>query len=137
MLQPGHVKELIIADTLGHDVHKTKHETDAYDPSDPNLKYEYLSCFEAGTFQLDRMFKFPPDKRAKSLARITRNHKIYCAVFKEESPLTVVTIHEVEVAELLEETKRQLDRSRNDISHVGFTIRWVQENGKEVYRNPN
>lgn len=137
LLQPGLVKELIIADILGHDVHKTKHEPDAYDPLNPNLKYEYLSCFENGTFQLDRMFKAPPDKRAKSLERITRNHKIYCAVFKEESPLTVIAIYEVEVEVLLRETERQLDRSRNDISHVGFTIKWVQENGREVYRNPN
>jgi hypothetical protein len=50
LLQPGLVKELIIADMLGHDVHTTKHEPDAYDPNDPNLKYEYLSCFENGTF---------------------------------------------------------------------------------------
>ena len=71
LLQPGLIKELIIADILGHEVHKTKHEPDAYDPENPDLKYEYLSCFENGTFQLDRMFKSPPDKRAKSLERIT------------------------------------------------------------------
>ncbi len=137
LLQPGLVKELIIADILGHNVHKTKHEPDAYDPSNPSLKYEYLSCFEDGTFQLDRMFKAPPEKRAKSLERITRNHRIYCAVFEEESPLAVIAIYEVEVETLLRETERQLARSRNDISHVGFTIKWVQENGREVYRNPN
>ena len=94
LLQPGLVKELIVADILGHDVHKTKHEPDAYDPQNPDLKYEYLSCFEGGTFQLDRMFRSPADKRAKSLERITRNHKIYCAVFEEESPLTILVIYE-------------------------------------------
>lgn len=87
--------------------------------------------------ELDRMFKSPADKRAKSLERITRNHKIYCAVFEKESPLNVIAIYEVEVSVMLQEAERQLDRSRNDISHIGFTIRWAQENGKQVYKNPN
>ena len=137
LLQPGLIKELIIADILGHEVHKTKHEPDAYDPENPDLKYEYLSCFENGTFQLDRMFKSPPDKRAKSLERITRNHKIYCAVFEEESPLTVLAIYEVEVPVMLNEAQRQLDRSRNEISHIGFTIKWAQDNGRLVHKRPS
>lgn len=134
LLQPGLVKELIIADLLGHEVHRTKHEPDAYDPNKPDHKYEYLSCFENGTFQLDRMFKSPDEKRAKSLERIIRNHKIYCAIFEESNPLNVLAIYEVEVPVMLNEAKRQLDRSRNTISHIGFTIKWVQENGKQVYK---
>ena len=137
LLQPGLVKELIIADKLGHDVHKTKHDPDAYDPNDPTRKYEYLSCFEGGSFQLDRMFKSPADKRAKSLDRIMRNHKIYCAVFEKESPLNLLSIFEVESPIMLREAERQLDRSRNAISHIGFTIRWAQENGKQVYKKPS
>jgi hypothetical protein len=133
LLQPGLVKELVVADILGHEVHRTKHEPDAYDPANPNRKFEYLSCFEGGTFQLDRMFKSPADKRAKSLERITRNTAIYCAVFDEESPLDVITIYEVPVDVMLREAKRQLDASRNDISHVGFTIKWARQNGKVVY----
>ena len=133
LLQPGLVKELVVADILGHEVHRTKHEPDAYDPTDPNRKFEYLSCFDGGTFQLDRMFKSPADKRAKSLERITRNTAIYCAVFDEESPLDVITIYEVPVDVMLREAERQLDASRNEISHVGFTIKWAQQHGKAVY----
>ena len=133
LLQPGLVKEMIIADILGHEVHRTKHEPDAYDPENPSRKFEYLSCFEGGTFQLDRMFKSPADKRAKSLERITRNTAIYCAVFDEESPLDVITIYEVPVDVMLREEERQLDASRNDISHVGFTIKWAQQHGKIVH----
>ena len=65
------------------------------------------------------MFKSPSDKRAKSLARITRNAAINCAVFDEENPLDVIAIYEVPVAMLLREAERQLDASRNEISHVG------------------
>jgi hypothetical protein len=133
LLQPGLVKELVVADILGHEVHRTKHEPDAFDPTNPSRKFEYLSCFEGGTFQLDRMFKSPAEKRAKSLERITRNAAIFCALFDEESPLDVLAINEIQVDAMLREAERQLDASRNAISHVGFTIRWAQANGKAVY----
>ena len=116
------------------DIHRTKHEPDAFDPANPDRKFEYLSCFVGGTFQLDRMFKSPADKRAKSLERITRNAAIYCAVFDEESPLDALIIYEVPVNIVLDEAERQLDVSRNKISHVGFSIRWAEQNGKIVYR---
>ena len=136
LLQPGLVKELVVADILGHEVHKTKHEPDAYDPANPSRQYEYLSCFAGGTFQLDRMFKSPPDKRARSLERITRNALIYCAVFDKESPLDVIVIYEVAVEVMLREAERQLDASRNEISHVGFTIKWAEKNGRVVHSKP-
>ena len=133
LLQPGLVKELVVAEILGHEVHRTKHEPDAFDPAHPDRKFEYLSCFEGGTFQLDRMFKWPADKRAKSLVRISRNAAIFCAVFDDESPLDVIAIFEVPVDLMLREAERRLDGSRNEISHVGFTIQWVQQHGKVVY----
>ncbi len=136
LLQPGLVKELVVADILGHEVHKTKHEPDAFDPDHPERKFEYLSCFGRGTFQPDRMFSSPPDKRSKSLERITRNTAIYCAVFDEESPLDVLVIYEVPVDAVKREAGRQLDASRNEISHVRFTIKWVQQNGRQVYSKP-
>ncbi len=135
LLQPGMVKELIIADILGHEVHRTKHEPDAWDPNDPSKKFEYLTCFERGTFQLDRMFKSPAGKRAKSLERITRNLSIYCAVFEEKSPLNVIKIYKIGVQVFLREVERQLDASRNQISHVGITVRWCEKNGEVVYNN--
>ena len=61
------------------------------------------------------------------------NAAIYCAVFDEQSPLDVLTIYEVEVEPMLREAERQLDASRNEISHIGFTIKWAQQNGKVVY----
>jgi hypothetical protein len=133
ILQPGFVKEMVVADILGHQVHKTKHEPDATDLSDASIKYEYLSCFQNGSFQFDRMFKNPIEKRQKSLQRITRNHKIYCAVFAKESPLDVLEIFEIEPEVVLKETERQLNLSSNDISHVGFNVKWARTNGKKVY----
>lgn len=135
ILQPGLVKEMIIAEILGHSNICSKRDADACDKNDPSIKYEYLSCYEGGTGQLDRMFKHPPEKRAESLNRITRNKMIYFAIFYKKDPLEVKVIYEIKPQVLLKETERQLDRSSNDISHVGFSEEWSIENGETVYKD--
>lgn len=62
LLQPGLVKEMIIADVLGHKLISSKRDADACDPYDASILYEYLSCKEGGSGQLDRMFKAPPTR---------------------------------------------------------------------------
>ena len=124
---------MVVADILGHEVSREKHQTDAFDPNDPSRQFEYLSCFEKGTFQLDRMFSAPEDKRQQSLHRITRNALIYCAVFERANPLTVVGIWEISPDVTLIEAERQLDASQNEISHIGFSRKWARDNGTCVY----
>jgi hypothetical protein len=135
ILQPGLVKEMIMADILGHKVITSKRAADACDADDPTIRYEYLSCKERGSGQLDRMFKEPPDKRAESLNRIKRNRKLYLAVFFEANQTKIKIIYELEPSVVLTETERQLDRSRNAISHVGFSVKWAKQNGKVVYED--
>lgn len=134
ILQPGLVKEMIISETLGHNLIHSKRDADACDPKDPSIKYEYLSCYEGGSGQLDRMFKKPKEEREKSLYRIWRNKKIYFAIFYKNNPLKIKVIYEIELEVLVEETERQLDRSKNAISHVGFSENWAEENSKVVFR---
>ena len=62
ILQPGLLKEMIIADILGHEIIHSKRDADARSYENPNEKYEYLSCKEGGRGQLDRMFKSPEEK---------------------------------------------------------------------------
>lgn len=135
LLQPGLVKEMIIADILGHDLIHTKRDADAHARNNPAEKYEYLSCKEGGTFQLDRMFKEPADKRATSLDRIQRNRHVYFAVFYNDNQTKCKIIYEVEPSSVATETERQLDQSRNAISHVGFSEDWAQQHGSVVYRD--
>ena len=135
LLQPGLIKELIIADILDHQPITSKRDADACDPNDPSTLYEYLSCKEGGSGQLDRMFKEPLVKREESLLRITRNKKIYFAVFYADNQTKVKIIYELEPNVVLVETERQLDRSGNEISHVGFSEPWVKKNGKVVYQD--
>ncbi len=135
LLQPGLVKEMIIADILGHELLHSKRDADAHAPDDPLEKYEYLSCKEGGSGQLDRMFREPADKRADSLSRITRNRKVYFAVFYATNQTKCKVIYELDPEVVVEETERQLDRSRNRISHVGFSEGWASRNGRVVYED--
>ena len=135
LLQPGLVKEMIIAEILGHTLIRSKRDADAYAAGNPDEKYEYLSCKEGGSGQLDRMFKTPPERRAESLTRITRNAKIYFAVFYADNQTRCKVIYELEPDTVLAEAERQLDRSRNAISHVGFSVGWASRNGRIVYED--
>ena len=135
LLQPGLVKEMIIADILGHELIISKRNADAHDPDDPTILYEYLSCKEGGSGQLDRMFKDPPEKRGESLNRIWRNNKIYLAVFYSSDQMKVKVIFELEPEVVAAKAEMQLDRSRNLISHIGFSEKWARENGKIVYED--
>jgi len=80
------------------------------------------------------MFKAPTEKREESLFRIKRNKKVYFAIFYKKDPLKVKIIYEIEPNVVIEETERQLDRSKNDISHVGFTEEWASKNGIVIYK---
>lgn len=135
ILQPGLVKEMIIADILGHDLIISKRAADACDPSDSSIVYEYLTFKEGGSGQFDRMFKEPLDKREESLLRISRNTKIYFAVFYAWNQIKVKIIYEADPAVVAREANRQLDRSSNVISHVGFSEKWIRENGMIVYED--
>jgi hypothetical protein len=135
LLQPGLVKELIVADILGHQPVTSKRDADACDPADPSVLYEYLSCKEGGSGQLDRMFKEPALKREESLRRITRNEKVYFAVFYADNQTKVKVIYELEPSVVVSETVRQLNRSKNAISHVGFGEPWAKEHGTVVYQD--
>ena len=121
LLQPGLVKEMMIADILGHELITAKRGADARNPENPSRVYEYLSCKEGGSGQLDRMFKRPDKKRQESLNRIRRNDQIYYAVFYKHNQMKVKVIYELDPKIVVQETERQLDRSGNEISHVGFS----------------
>ena len=135
LLQPGLVKETVIADILGHDVIASKRHADARHPDNPNITYEYLTCKEGGSGQFDRMFKHPPDKREKSLQRIRRNSKIYLAVFYANNQMEVKVIYELEPTVVEAEAIKRLDRSSNDMSHFGLTESWARAHGTLVYDN--
>jgi hypothetical protein len=135
ILQPGLVKEMVIADLLGHELIHSKRDADACAPDDSNIKYEYLSRYAWGAGQIDRMFSAPEEKRISSLQRILRNPRVFLAIFYKSSPLKVKAIYETAPQVVAKEAERQLDKSRNAISHVAFTEKRAMENGKKVFSN--
>jgi len=44
---------MIISEILGHELIHSKRDADACDPDDHSIKYEYLSCYEGASGQLD------------------------------------------------------------------------------------
>ena len=44
-------------------------------------------------------------------------------------------IYELSIKNVVAETERQLDRSVNAISHVGFSEVWAEKNGIVVYED--
>jgi hypothetical protein len=124
ILQPGLIKELIMANELGHSVITDKNLPDAQD--DSGNYYEYLSATlrnNGSSFQLDRM-------NDRNLYRINRNKCFYFAMFKD-----CVTIHQIWVVEtesVLNEAKRQISKRAGENVHVNFTTTWVGKNGNLV-----
>lgn len=122
ILQPGLVKELIIAETLGHQIIPSKADADARD-AEGNL-YEYLcSLCSNNNFQIDRITR-------DNLSRITRNTAIFCAFFSDA--ITLRDVYRVEPKVLLAEVERQLGNSKNQISHVNLSGAWVRKNGARM-----
>jgi hypothetical protein len=81
------------------------------------------------------MYKEPPAKRVESLKRIWRNKKVFLAVFFKTNQTKVKIIYELEPSVVVAETERKLDRSKNAISHVGFSETWAKQNGVVVYED--
>ena len=138
LLQPGLVKEMIIADILGHELVPSKRREDARDPHDPDIKYEYLSCKKGGTCQMASMYPKPAEKRAQSLGRITRNRKFYFAIFDREDQTKCKVIYEVDTQCVKQEATQKMDESRAATPHVGFSEHWARTHGRVVYSiDPN
>jgi|SRR3989338_514482 len=130
VLQPGIIKELIIADILGHEIIPDKRLPDAKD-SKGNL-FEYLSSINRGNAKTNKGSSFQIDRiTCNNLSRIKRNKVFYFAFFADH--LTIEEIYEVKTAKVLEEVVRQLHACKNEIAHVNFLTRLVKENGVRVY----
>jgi len=125
VLTPGFLKEWVISEILGHKCHKTKHGPDATS-LDNNEIYEYLSCKEGGSFQLDRIHE-------NNLHRITRNDKFFFASFNKSSGLECVKIWKCDMSVVLKEAKIKISTMSKSSNHIGFSETWVKNNCEIVY----
>jgi hypothetical protein len=125
LLTPGFLKEWMVSKILNHECHKTKHGADATS-LDGEEYYEYLSCKEGGSFQLDRIHE-------GNLHRITRNDKFYFALYNKNNSLECIKIYEADTDVVLEEANKKISKMSKSSNHIGFTLTWVKENCNIVY----
>jgi hypothetical protein len=130
ILQPGVIKELMMAEILGHDLIPQKDSADAKDKS--GNTYEYLASIRRVNVATNKGCSFQMDRvTPNNLNRVTRNKAFYFGIFKDH--LEVEEIWKVEIPVVLGEVKRQLDKCKNDIAHVNFLLKWLEENGTKVF----
>jgi hypothetical protein len=125
LLTPGFIKEWMVSKILGHSCHKTKHGPDATS-LDGTEHYEYLSCKEGGSFQLDRIHE-------GNLHRIERNNAFYFALFDEKDGLNCIKIWKGDTPTVLAEAQEKISRMSESSKHIGFSEDWVSTNCELVY----
>jgi hypothetical protein len=113
ILTPGFIKEWMISEILGHKCHKTKHGADATS-LDGKEQYEYLSCKQGGSFQLDRIDD-------TNLHRIKRNDAFFFAQFDKSSGLNCTAIWRGETKEVLKLAKVKISKMKSSSKHIGFS----------------
>lgn len=130
ILQPGVIKELIMAEILGHFLLPQKDLSDSKD--EEGNYYEYLASIRRINVETNKGCSFQMDRVTRNnLSRVTRNKEFYFGIFKNH--LEIEEIWEVSIPVVLVEVKRQLENCRNEIAHVNFLLKWLVENGTRVY----
>lgn len=132
ILQPGIIKELIMAEILGHRLVPQKDLPDAKD--DEGNFYEYLASINRVNTKTNRGCSFQMDRvTPNNLTRVTRNKAFYFGIFKTHLEIDQIWI--VNIPNVLSEVQRQLENCKNDIAHVNFLLKWLKSNGELVYSN--
>jgi hypothetical protein len=94
--------------------------------------YEYLASIRRVNVTTNKGCSFQMDRvTPNNLKRVTRNEAFYFGIFKDH--LEVEEIWRVEIPVVLAEVNRQLLRCRNDIAHVNFLLKWLEEKAAKVF----
>ena len=134
LLQPGLVKEMVIAKLLGHTLRPQKDLHDAED--DWGNRFEYLSATiqrSSGdklscNFQIDRI-------RESNLYRIERNEAFYFGVFRDW--IWLLQIWRVPTTHVLGLVHDKLENTSRPSCHINIPLSWVMDNGRLVFQETN
>ncbi len=131
ILQPGIIKEMIMAEILKHDLIPQK---DSADAKDADGTYEYLASIRRVNVKTNKGCSFQMDRvTSKNLQRVTRNRAFYFGIFKNHLEIEQIWMVKTEV--ILAEVMRQLDNCKNEIAHVNFLLGWLEKNGNLVFED--
>ena len=116
-----------MAEVLWHELVTQKDSTDSRDSS--GNTFEYLASIKRVNVKTNKGCSFQMDRMTRNnLHRVTRNTAFYFGVFSDH--LVLAKIWKVEILVVLAEVERQLDRCKNDIAHVNFLLRWLEDQGE-------
>ena len=116
----------IMAEVLWHEFRTQKDSADTIDSS--GNTFEYLARIKRVNVKTNKGCSFQMDRMTRNnLHRVTRNTAFYFGVFSDH--LVLAKIWKVEILVVLAEVERQLDRCKNDIAHVNFLLRWLEDQG--------
>ena len=119
-----------MAEVLWHELVTQKDSADARDSS--GNTFEYLASIKRVNVKTNKGCSFQMDRMTRNnLHRVTRNTAFYFGVFSDH--LVLAKIWKVEILVVLDEVERQLDRCKNDIAHVNFLLRWLEDQGERVF----
>ena len=119
-----------MAEVLWHELVTQKDSADARDSS--GNTFEYLASIKRVNVKTNKGCSFQMDRMTRNnLHRVTRNTAFYFGVFSDH--LVLAKIWKVEILVVLAEGERQLDRCKNDIAHVNFLLRWLEDQGERVF----
>ena len=129
ILQPGVIKEMIMAEILSHTLIPQK---DSADAKDSKGTYEYLASIRRVNVRTNKGCSFQMDRvTPTNLGRVTRNTAFYFGIFKNH--LDIEQIWKVETRTVLKEVMRQLKSCKNEIAHVNFLLSWLEKNGEIIH----
>tara|TARA_B100001765_G_scaffold98835_1_gene60760 strand:+ start:316 stop:687 length:372 start_codon:yes stop_codon:yes gene_type:complete len=119
-----------MAEVLWHELVTQKDSADARDSS--GNTFEYLASIKRVNVKTNKSCSFQMDRMTRNnLHRVTRNTAFYFGFFSDH--LVLAKIWKVEILVVLAEVERQLDRCKNDIAHVNFLLRWLEDQGERVF----
>lgn len=127
-LQPGFLKEFVMAQILNHEVVIDKHLADGVSGDD---FFEYLTCSSSAKtqqFAFDGMKNGDDESMNKSLSRISRNKEVIFAVFDGLIPIEMYKVDSSVVYKFVKENLIRRKTSKNNEHTVNIGLNWVKQN---------
>jgi len=138
IFRPGFIKEMIVGDVLGHRLCSSWRDGsgDAYDPRNPEQRFEYFTAPEGRRFQAGLIRRHDWQSKKSAFMRFTNAAAVYLAVFDPREPLKLVRIYLIETEVFRTEIDRQVKESKSSVINASFSERWASTAGRLIFPAP-
>jgi hypothetical protein len=135
LCRPGVVKQMIVSDALGHESCGAWHygPGDAFDPKDPEKRFEYFITSDGKRFQAGIVRRSDWEAKKSFYVRFEKAAAIFFAVFDTHEPLKLLRVYRVETEAFRAALEQQIAQSKSAIVNSTFAERWVATNGTLVF----